>query len=364
MHLTWNQALVSHAFISCVVTTAVLTCVTQYPSGVRAMLNASAAKVLATLLSSGPVSGEDMAAELRLSRAAIWKHVESLRQIGYVITSRPGEGYEVTQSPDLPLQEEVHRYITPQTLGQRILFMRRCDSSNLQLKLMAEQGEKEGTVVVTDEQTAGRGRRGRTWLANPGDGLLFSVLLRPPLAPRELFGLTLVTGVAVAEGLLELGLRPGIKWPNDILIEGKKLCGILAESSGEVDHTHHVILGIGLNVRGKPALDHYGVTALSDHLNPPPRAKILAVLIQNLSARYAQFLGGDLLTILERWKELSITLGQHVVAHTATGEIHGVAKDITREGGLVLLLDSGEQQEVTAGEVTLRPPLEPSTDMR
>jgi len=319
------------------------------------MINHTSKKVLDILLSREPVSGEDMAQELGISRAAIWKNIQSLRQVGYVISSLPGEGYKVTGNPDLPLQEEVHRFAKLRGLGQRILFMKTCDSSNIQLKALAEQGETEGTVVVADEQTAGKGRRGRTWLADPGDGLLFSVLLRPALTPRELFGLTLVAGVAVAEGLQEMGLAPGLKWPNDVLVEGKKICGILAESSGEVDITHHVILGIGLNVRGTPVLPGYEITSVLEHLTPPPRAEILAMLLKHLDTRYQQFLRGELSAILERWRELSVTLCQPVVAHLATGEVHGVAKDITREGGLILTLDSGQTYEVTAGEVTLRP---------
>ena len=312
-------------------------------------------RILATLLERGPISGEEMASELNVSRAAIWKHIESLRELGYVISSAPGQGYQVIEHPDLPLQEEVHRHTTLPGLGRRVIFMKQCDSSSLQLKAMAEQGEEEGTVLVADEQTAGKGRRGRTWLAAPGEGLLFSVLLRPSLAPRELFGLTLVAGVAVAEALLEMGLKCGLKWPNDVLVDGKNICGILAESSGEIDHTHYVILGIGLNVWGKPELSDYEVTAMVKHLTPLPRAKILGVLLQHLDARYNEFLSGSLSPILDRWKELSVTIGKPVTAHTSTGEIHGVAKDITREGGLILLLESGAVQEITTGEVTLRP---------
>jgi BirA family biotin operon repressor/biotin-[acetyl-CoA-carboxylase] ligase len=134
----------------------------------------------------------------------------------------------------------------------------------------------------------------------------------------------------------------------------RKVAGILAESSGELDHTNFVILGIGLNVRGKPSLLDYEATALAEHITPPPRARILAAVLTHLDARYREFLQGNLAGILNRWKTLSLTLGQEVVAHTPTGKIHGVAKDITEEGALLLELGSGQFVEINAGEVSLR----------
>lgn len=299
-------------------------------------------------------SGEAIAIHLDISRAAVWKHISELRKLGYDIASAAGKGYILLQSPETPYEAEVHRYLTPKRLGNKIIYVEECDSTNALLKSKAEMNGTEGTVIVTNVQNAGRGRRGRVWTAQPGQALLFSVLLRPPLPPRELFGLTLMAGVSAVETLLTLGFAAKVKWPNDILLAGKKVCGILAEVNGEIDHTNYVVLGIGLNVTGHPHTEEYQCTDLSEHSSPPSRAKLLATLLHALDENYELFLDGQLSIIFDKWRTYSDTLGRSVTAMTPQGTYTGLAKDINREGALVLELQTGEQLIVTAGEVSVR----------
>ena len=317
-------------------------------------MHSTTRQVLCALSDGKEHSGEAIAMRLNISRAAIWKHISELRKLGYDIASATGKGYILLNSPETPYEAEVHRYFTPGCLGTTIIYVEECDSTNVLLKSRAEMNEAEGTVIVANSQSAGRGRRGRMWLAQPGQALLFSVLLRPPLPPRELFGLTLMAGVAAVEALSSLGFEATVKWPNDILLTGKKVCGILAEVNGEIDHTNYVVLGIGLNVTGHPNADEYQCTDLSEHNSPPSRAQLLAALLQSLEENYALFLQGKLPFILDKWRAFSDTLGRSVTAITPRGTHTGLAKDINNEGALVLELQSGDELIVTAGEVSVR----------
>ncbi|MDP3486376.1 MAG: biotin--[acetyl-CoA-carboxylase] ligase [Bacillota bacterium] len=317
-------------------------------------MHSTTRQVLGALVDGAEHSGETIAVRLNISRAAIWKHISELRKLGYDIASAAGKGYILLHSPDTPYEAEVHRYLNPERLGTTIIYVEECDSTNALLKTKAEVNEAEGTVIVANAQSAGRGRRGRTWLAKPGQALLFSVLLRPPLPPRELFGLTLMAGVAAVEALLALGFEAKVKWPNDILLTGKKVCGILAEVNGEIDHTNYVVLGIGLNVTGHPHTQEYQCTDLSEHGSPPSRARLLAAFLQALEENYALFLRGELPFVFDKWRTYSDTLGRSVTAITPRGTHTGLAKDINSEGALVLELLSGEELIVAAGEVSVR----------
>ena len=324
------------------------------------MLGTTTSKILQMLLANEYISGEDIAATLGLSRAAVWKHIETLRALGYVVTSRPGQGYNVASSPDIPLPEEVGRHLPHPSMDWIVAYLPQCTSSNIVLKELAGQGATEGHVIVTDHQTAGRGRRGRQWLSDPKSALLFSVLLRPKLPPGALLPLTVVMGVAMAEVLRDLGVHCELKWPNDILVDEAKICGILAEISGEPDHTDYVIIGIGLNVRGNPTLDEYAATALDSYITPPHRGELLARILMSIEKHYRQLTRKDIDNILRRWEELSATVGRTVVIHSATGDIEGTALGLSPSGGLYVKTSNGKL-EIKTGEVSLRhaPPEQP-----
>ena len=311
-------------------------------------------QVLSELLPGQTRSGQDIAKQLRVSRAAVWKHVNTLRTLGYEINSRTGGGYTLNSIPDHPHGVLVHQYFSPVTLGTTIIYLPECGSTNAELRLRAEAGAPAGLVITADEQYAGRGRRGRTWTAARGTALLFSVLLRPQMPPGELAGLTLVAGVAVAEALASLGVTATLKWPNDVHIEGKKVCGILAELSGEMDYTSYVILGVGLNVWDHPRSADYISTSLAAAGLRHSRARVLAAILASLEVNLDLFVFGHQAICLDKWRQMSSTLGRRVNVHTATETYTGVARDITPTGALIVDLDGGQEKIFTTGDVTIR----------
>lgn len=313
-----------------------------------------ATQVLAELISGRERSGEAIARRLGISRAAVWKHVTALRTLGYEIDSRTGTGYTLTHIPDHPHAVLVHQYFAPVTLGKTIIYLPECGSTNAELRARAEACAPAGLVITTDEQQRGRGRRGRTWTAARGTALLFSVLLRPQMPPGELAGLTLLAGVAIAEALRELGVTATLKWPNDVHIAGKKVCGILAELSGELDYTSYVILGIGLNVWDHPAGTEYASTSLAAEGVRQSRAKVLAAILAALETNIDLFRAGHMGACLAKWREFSATLGRQVTVHGVSESYTGLARDITAAGALIVRLDDGQEKVLTAGDVTIR----------
>ncbi|MBT9158542.1 MAG: Bifunctional ligase/repressor BirA [Firmicutes bacterium] len=312
--------------------------------------------VLALLLAGNFLSGEELAHTHSISRAAIWKHIAELRSLGFTIEAITGKGYKLVDCPDTMHQALVHREYTPRRLGKSIDYLEECASTNAVLKQVAERsmGGCGGLVIVSDRQTAGRGRRGRTWSAASGEALLFSVLLYPPFPPSRLHGITLLAGVAVVEALASFGVEVSLKWPNDVYLDGRKLCGILAETSAELDHTNYVVLGIGLNVSGHPTALDQESTDLSRAGVRPKRAALLARILASLEDNYELYLDEQLEFIHSKWRRYSHTLGRRVTAYTLQGEYSGIARDISSEGALIITLDSGEEKIVTAGDVTVR----------
>jgi len=311
-------------------------------------------RVLSELLSGQPRSGQAIAAALSISRAAVWKHINTLRALGYEISSRTRIGYTLTYIPDHPHGILVHQYYSPVSLGKSIIYLPECASTNSELRLRAEAGAPAGLVVAADEQHAGRGRRGRTWTAARGTALLFSVLLRPQMPPTELAGLTLVAGVAVVEALQHLGAIATLKWPNDVHIAGKKICGILTEQSGEIDATNYVILGIGVNVWAHPQGGDYVSTSLAAEGLRHSRASVLAAILAALEVNLDLFTQGQQALCLEKWRRFNTTLGRQVTVHGIGGTYAGLARDITPTGALVVTRDDGQERVVTAGDVSLR----------
>lgn len=203
------------------------------------------------------VSGEELSGILGVSRAAVSKHVSGLKNTGYRIESAPGRGYLLGEMPDLLLPGEIRHDLSTSVFGKRVFeYYEVTDSTNLRARQLADGGADEGSVVVAEEQTAGKGRKGRSWFSAGQEGICLSAILRPPMSPAEASRITLTTAVAVAETLLSLtDLDVRIKWPNDILIHGKKIAGILTELSMEMDAVDYVVVGLGLNVN-TPA-DHF-----------------------------------------------------------------------------------------------------------
>ena len=207
-------------------------------------------EILALLRESGDyISGQELCNRFGVSRTAVWKVMKQLKEEGYIIEAVQNKGYRLTENPDVFSASELKSRIRNQWAGRELYFYGETGSTNTDAKRLGEEGAPHGTVVAADMQTAGRGRRGRTWESPAGKDIYFSILLRPEFAPDKAAGLTLVMALAVARAVEEkCGVEAGIKWPNDVVVNGKKICGILTEMTVETDYIQHVVTGVGINV--------------------------------------------------------------------------------------------------------------------
>lgn len=309
-----------------------------------------------------PLSGEGMSRALGVSRAAVWKAMEALRREGYDISSAPNRGYCLDASPDALSAGELSGALSGRLLGREVRCLTTVDSTNREAKRAAESGAAEGLVVLADEQTAGRGRRGRSFASPAGRGLYLSVLLRPQCPLPQLMELTAWAAVAVC-GAVETvcGVRPGIKWTNDIVLDGKKLCGILTElgMEGETAEAQYVVLGLGINV--SQTVENFGAElapiatslALSTG-GAPRRAELAAAVIAALDDMYAAF-PQERSRYLERYREDCLSTGREVRLVKADGTWEdAVAEEINGDFALVVRDLSGVRRTVNAGEVSVR----------
>jgi BirA family biotin operon repressor/biotin-[acetyl-CoA-carboxylase] ligase len=326
-------------------------------------MNKTTENVLALLRGGAEhVSGEEIGRRLGISRSAVWKHVRDLRGAGYRIVSCPRKGYGLRAAANAPFAAEVTPHLKTLTLGRRIDYRDVVDSTNRVAGDLARQGAPEGTVVVADAQTAGRGRMGRSWESPAGENLYFSVLLTPDVVPARVPQLALVAAVAVHEGLAACCPRivAAIKWPNDILVDGRKVAGILCEASLEADRVHRVILGIGINVNGTSlprALRPVADTLRSAGGRDVSRPELLAAVLNRLEARYAGWLrDGSLSGCLGYFERHSALTGRLVTAETLAGVVRGTARGITPGGELTIETQGGELRRLLAGDVHLLPP--------
>ncbi len=330
----------------------------QYPVSLERDSLSVKDEILFALKDAGKryISGEELAQRLSLSRTAVWKHIKALRKEGYEIESSSRLGYLLKSSPNLIFPAEIIYGLETESFGQKIHYFQEVDSTNNKAKQLAFAGAPEGTLIIAEEQTGGRGRLGRGWFS-PLGGLWFSLILRPQISPSEVSKVTLLAGAAGAETIQEAtGLEPKIKWPNDILIDGKKLAGILTEMETEADRVHFVILGMGINANidranFPPDLRKTAVS-LSEALGKNvDRGGILRTLLKKLESGYAQLKSGAFSSVLNSWRKRSDTLGSGVRIETVGEVIEGKAVDISDQGALVLELDSGEHRNVWSGDL-------------
>ncbi|HEY8345895.1 MAG TPA: biotin--[acetyl-CoA-carboxylase] ligase [Symbiobacteriaceae bacterium] len=308
------------------------------------------------------VSGEELSRQLGISRTAIWKQVQSLRERGYQVEAQPRLGYRLVSEPDAVTPDELLPGMTTRSFGRQIVYRPSVGSTNDLAKELARSGAPEGLLVVADEQTAGRGRMGRTWQTPRGSALAMSLVLRPNLPPHEAPRITLVAAVAVAEAVQEVtGLTVGIKWPNDLQIGGRKVCGILTEMEAEMDRIAFVVCGMGLNVNLSreefpPELRDTATSLMAELGRRVLRAPLVQAIMARFEATYDRLLAGDFAGVLDRWRAFSVTLGRPVQVFLPTGEtaLEGVAEDVDPEGALLVRTPEGVLRRVLAGEVSIR----------
>ena len=307
------------------------------------------------------LSGEEMSRTLGISRAAVWKAVDALRQEGYQIESAPRRGYRLLEAPDRLTAGEILPYLHAPRLGSHLEVFSSIDSTNSYLKRSAH-ALPDGAAAIADRQTGGRGRLGRSFDSPAGVGIYCSVLLRPKLPPAQAVNLTAYVAVAVCSAIeAATGQRPGIKWTNDIIMANRKVCGILTEMSieGESGALQHIVTGIGINVNQKGAdwPEELRVIAgsVSEAVGHPVRRGYLAAcLLNELERMYDDWLKGSRAPYLERYRQDCITPGREVRLMTAQGEQTALAVGIDDDFGLIVRTPDGQQRTVTSGEVSVR----------
>lgn len=306
------------------------------------------------------VSGAELAEHLRISRAAIWARIEELRALGYGIEASPHLGYRLVNAPDmLHADDLISRLGRPKVVGRDIHVFEKTTSTNDVIEKFARDGMKEGVVVFAEAQTKGRGRLGRHWISPARKGLWFSVLLRPDLRPQEATQLTVAAATALRRAIHHFTALPvQIKWPNDILIHGRKVAGILTELSAELDRVRHVILGIGVDVNLAvaefPSELRKTVTSLRQELGSAvSRPELATELLRALDEDYARIGAGQFSAEADEWEKHCTTLGQQVVINIGDRKLRGRAEALDNDGALLLRTEHGHLERVIGGDVTL-----------
>jgi BirA family biotin operon repressor/biotin-[acetyl-CoA-carboxylase] ligase len=304
---------------------------------------------------NGFVSGEELSKTLNVSRAAVWKCIEELRADGYEIAAVSRNGYRLTSSPDKLLAEEVQFGLGTKKFGCEVQHFDSVGSTMDEAFRLGMEGAAEGTVVVAETQTKGRGRMGRAWASSKGKGIYFSIVLRPTCSAADAARLTLVAAVAVSEATEKVtGLQPRIKWPNDLLLNDKKVCGILTELRAEVDRAQFVIVGFGLNVNNTAAqLLPEAISLREVKGDAVSRVALLQEILRSFEARYLAIAREGYGPAFKEWRLRSATLGRRVRFVERQKTLEGIAVDLAEDGGLVVEFPTGELVKRMAGDILL-----------
>ncbi len=320
-------------------------------------------RILEILRAGGqePVSGEELSRQISVSRTAVWKHIQALKAEGYDIESVPKKGYVLRSAPDRLKPAEIVTCLKTKWLGHSIHYCETVTSTNDVGKRLAEDGCDNGLVVVSEEQRGGKGRLSRGWFSPFACGNWFSVVLKPPFLPQEASKCTLLAAVAVVKAVNRYkGVNAAIKWPNDILLNGKKLVGILTEMSAEFGRINYIVIGIGVNVKVPkdimPEDIRENAVSVADAAQEPvERVQLLADVLYNLEDLYEQVLQKGFAPVLEEWRKYSCTLGQQVKVIAPDETYCGKALDIDADGLLIVQKEDGTVDKVIAGDVSIRP---------
>lgn len=305
------------------------------------------------------VSGQALSNKIKITRSAVWKHIEGLRRQGYVILSAPSKGYRLLDAPDRLSASEIKRGIRTKTIGKEIRIFDEVGSTNDIAMEMGAKGGENGLVVVAESQSHGKGRMGRTWISPKGVNLYISILLRPGFSPHQASALTMMASVATATAISRTtGLDVEIKWPNDILIGGKKVSGILTEMNAEEERIHYVVIGVGVNVNMKKEDFPDNLRMPADSLmectgRRVDRSGLLRALLESMDANFETLKNEGVMSIIPKWRKLCSTLNKRIKVALPEAVITGVAEDVTQEGGLVVTFGEGLKRVIYAGDVTL-----------
>ena len=319
--------------------------------------------ILELLRASGlePVSGEKISEQLGVSRTAIWKHIQALKDEGYQIESVQKRGYILREAPNRLYPQEISSHLKTKWLGHSVCYEDLLPSTNNVAKSIANAGCENGLLVIAEEQGAGKGRLSRGWVSPHANGIWFSVVLKPPFLPQEASKCTLLAAVAVVKAVNKIqGVNAAIKWPNDILLNGRKLVGILTEMNAEFGHINYVVIGTGINTHGEPEdypedVRDIAISIADVATEPFTRVELLADILKNMEDLYELACEQGFAPVLEEWRKYSCTLGQEVKVIAPDMTYYGTAIDIDEEGLLIVKKTDGELEKVVAGDVSIRP---------
>lgn len=313
--------------------------------------------VLSYLSEENFISGTQLSSKLSLSRVAVWKQIQKLKQLGYHISTDARKGYRIISRPDILLPFEIQRNLNTQYIGKQIFYYPQVTSTNSLAKDLIKDKQnnfQEGAVLIAEAQTAGRGRLGRNW-HSPSGGIWFTIILFPDLEPAYLTKITLMIAVVLVQtlkGLYDISVK--IKWPNDLMVENRKIGGILTEMSAESDRINYVLVGIGINANLRrnsfPDEIRQRVTSLQEIMGKPiSKVILLQRILENFEKYYHLFLEKEFDSILAEWKANTETLGKKVTIDYRGAIISGEAIDITSEGALLIEKKNGEKVQVLSG---------------
>ncbi|MCK8517616.1 biotin--[acetyl-CoA-carboxylase] ligase [Methanoculleus sp. 7T] len=308
--------------------------------------------------SPGPISGEQIAEQLGVTRSAVWKQIRELRRLGYSISSSRAEGYRLEAKTDKLLPYEIHKKLRTRFIGKQIRYFDRTASTSWIAKQLAGENDPaklHGMVIIAEEQTGGVGRLGRAWVS-PAGGIWITTILKPKIPIDHLFMITMAGSIAIARAIRkEYGISALIKWPNDIFVGGKKVAGLLLELAAEADTVHYVLLGIGIDANISladltPNLKDTVTSLEAEVGHEVDRVALLARVLREFELRYQQLEDEEYDSIIREWKSLSLTLDQRVAIRTINKTFEGEAIDIDNYGALIIRRDDGRIERVIAGD--------------
>lgn len=306
------------------------------------------------------VSGEDISNTLGVSRAAIWKHIKSLKEEGYEIESFSRKGYRLIQSPDVLSQSEILKYLKTSIIAREIFHFDTIVSTNTKAKELADNGALEGTVVISEEQSGGRGRLGRAWTSPKHKGIWMSIILRPQVNPSEISKVTQVAAAAVVNAGKQMGYDFYVKWPNDIIMNDKKICGILTEMSGELNQINYIVLGIGVNANLDMGdfpddLREKASSIKNESGRPVNRQELCASILNHFEILYDSFIRDKQgLEAIDICRDKSILIGKDVSVIRGNEDFDAFVLDLNLAGELVVRKKDGTEERLFSGEVSVR----------
>ena len=306
------------------------------------------------------ISGQKLSESLGCTRAAVWKQMEELRQVGYIFEAKARCGYKLIHAPDLITENEIKPLLKTKSFGQHLYSYQTVDSTQIVANHLANEGAEEGTVVLAEVQEAGRGRLGRKWHTDHARGIAMSIILRPQVPLQKISELTLVIAVTLVRAMEKtVNVHPQIKWPNDIFLNGKKVCGVLTELKGEADQLNYILVGIGINVNETEAdfsggLEEIATSLFLESGQTVSRAAFIANILYEMEEIYPLYLAEGFLPVKKIWEQYSLLNGKKIIGKTPHGLLEGMYKGITDEGILLLEDESGMIHEIITGDVNVK----------